>query len=566
MKSIKEDLEGEIKKKTFDEFLKIEKPIIEKRLSLLGIILGSYSSIGAYNELKNTNEEINKEINKLIDIKDNIILYHRETYKDKIKALIELIKDNQNKKINEYKSGKIKDFIGELEELLSVTIDQVKRVKNNLLFNVIYENMNLGKNETEHFENAVKKLDSFGIELKKDSGITEIYNVKEYKNIFDIIKEKLSTNEKRAQEFIDNLKEYFRIENKDLINDLTILFKIKKYEMDINSIIFFFEFFQKDNPNWNQKLDKKKFENLFSKKENLKENEQESGQENPKENDFEKIKQYLKELKENKIYNYDNIQNYNKLFTCLYDKKEAIDFLFSKIDKNIAYLYDRIQPTDRTISIADIKNTEDCISVFSKMKKQEDNFIIHTYIKNMKEKEISKFENFSRIYSSIIELDIFYDDSENLYDEVKDKIKDKTFNIFQDENDFNLEDLIHIKNKIHIKNENTDKKQEGNSEENQLRLKCDILKSFKNLISNLEVINSFIKVLRSKGSSLPIKISIKTKIINDKLSIEYYLDGKINNFEFIRDFLFKAKNNYISQLNSLYKQKYNLSFFLRKTI
>ena len=563
MKSIKEDLEGEIKKKTFDEFLKIKEPIIKKRLSLLGIILGSYNSIGAYNELKETNKRINEDINKLIDIKDNIIIYHRETYKDKIKALIDLIRDNQNKKINEYKSGKIKDFIRELEGLSGI-IDLVKKVKNNLLFNVIYENINLGRSEEEHFEGAVERLDNFGIELQKDSGITDIYNNKEYKKIFDIIKEKLSTNEKRAKEFIDNLKEYFGIKKQDLINDLTILFKIKKYEMDINSIIFFFEFFQKDNPKWNQKLDKKKFENLFRKKENAKENEQENVQENPKENDFEKIKNYLKELKENGIYNYDNIQNYNKLFTCLYDKKEAIDFLFSKIEKGITHLYDRIQPTDRTISIADIKNTEDCISAFSEMKKAEDNFRIHTYIKNMKEEKISKFENFSRIYSSIIELDIFYDDSENLYDEVKDKIKDKAFNIFQDEDDFNLEDLIHLKNKIHIKNENTNKKQESNSEENQLRLKCDILKSFKNLISNLEIINSFINVLRSKGSSLPIKISIKTKIINDKLSIEYYLDGKKNNFEFIRDFLFNAKNNYIFQINSLYKEKLNLRFLYGK--
>ena len=89
---------------------------------------------------------------------------------------------------------------------------------------------------------------------------------------------------------------------------------------------------------------------------------------------------------------------------------------------------------------------------------------------------------------------------------------------------------------------------------------------FKNLVWNLEIINEYLKALRIKGSSLPIKISIKTKIIDDQLSIEYYLDDKKNIFEFIRNFLFKVKNNYISQLNSLYKQKYNLSFFLRKTI
>ena len=152
--------------------------------------------------------------------------------------------------------------------------------------------------------------------------------------------------------------------------------------------------------------------------------------------------------------------------------------------------------------------------------------------------------------------------SKYLIDEVKDKIKDKVFNIYQEEDDFNLDDLIHLKNKIHIKNENVNKKKVDNSEEMQLKYK--ILICFQNLISNLEIINEHLKVLRTKGSSLPIKISIKTKIINEELSIQYYLDDKENNFEFIRNFLFKAKNNYISQLNSLYKQQLNLRYFYGK--
>ena len=41
MKSIKVDLYGEIKKKTLDEILKIEEPIIKRRLSLPDIILGN---------------------------------------------------------------------------------------------------------------------------------------------------------------------------------------------------------------------------------------------------------------------------------------------------------------------------------------------------------------------------------------------------------------------------------------------------------------------------------------------------------------------------------------------
>ena len=112
----------------------------------------------------------------------------------------------------------------------------------------------------------------------------------------------------------------------------------------------------------------------------------------------------------------------------------------------------------------------------------------------MKETKTSKYENYSGC------------------DEVKDKIN---------EDDFNLEYLIHLKNKIHIKNENTDENQ--TDEEKKFQLKYKILIFFKKLISNLEIINEYIKILRTKGSSLPIKISIKTKIINDQLSIEYYL-------------------------------------------
>jgi len=122
MKSIKVDLDGEIKKKTLDEFLRIEESIIKQRLSLLYILLGNYIK---YNEFKEIKKRIDEDIYKLIDIKDNIIIYHRETYKKEIEKLIELIKDYQNKKINDYKSGKIKEFIIELKKLDEI-VDKVK--------------------------------------------------------------------------------------------------------------------------------------------------------------------------------------------------------------------------------------------------------------------------------------------------------------------------------------------------------------------------------------------------------------------------------------------------------
>jgi len=56
------------------------------------------------------------------------------------------------------------------------------------------------------------------------------------------------------------------------------------------------------------------------------------------------------------------------------------------------------------------------------------------------------------------------------------------------------------------------------------------------------------RILRKKGSSLPIKISIITSIKDYEATIKYYLDGKETEFRNIRDFLFNAKNSYISQI------------------
>ena len=68
---------------------------------------------------------------------------------------------------------------------------------------------------------------------------------------------------------------------KNLMNELTILFKSKKYEVDINSMIFFFNYFETDNKNWNEKLSKE-YENLSKK-------------------DFTEIQKKLLKLKDNKI-------------------------------------------------------------------------------------------------------------------------------------------------------------------------------------------------------------------------------------------------------------------------
>ena len=551
MRDIKLEIEGEIIKQNLETFLNFDKSTIMQRLGLLNLIFEEFNPEKEYKKLQQENQKINMDIGKLINIKDNIIIYHKEFYKDIIRHLIEIIKENENIKIKDYKKKEICDLIVKLR-YLEDTVEEVKNVKDFLFFNVIYENMNLGKDEESHFNDALNKLNDIEKYLKNSTHINGLYN--NYKDIIEIIKEKLINNEEKAKKLIDDMIKYYGIKNKDLIDDLTILFKTKKYEMDINSIIYFFEFFQINNDSWNNKLSKK-YKNL-SKKNNK------------------DIKTYLEELKYNGIYNYKDIENYNKLFTCLFDKKEAIDFLFSKIEQNLNNLYDRIQPTDRIINIKDIEDTEECISEFTQMKKLEDNFKILNYIKSMNEKIISKFENYSKIYSSIIELDRNDDISGNFYEKVFNIIKDAIFDISQDTEKFlyyddvekkyidkiTFEELIHLKNKIFINNEN----EKNDSHEDLLKDKCKILIFFKKNISNLEIINEYMKILRSKGSSLPIKISIKINNKDKEPSIKYYLEDQIHTFEEIKNFLLITKNNYISQLNNMYKKDLNIRFLYGK--
>ena len=151
-------------------------------------------------------------------------------------------------------------------------------------------------------------------------------------------------------------------------------------------------------------------------------------------------------------------------------------------------------------------------------------------------------------------------------------ITEASFSILQDEEKFSyyeqtkkkyvtnlkMEDLILLKNQIHIKNEI------GSNEDDIIKYKCKILLFFKDIISKLEIIISYMNILRRKGSSLPIKIIIKINIKNKESTVEYHLDKYKKDFEEIREFLFDAKNAYILQLDSIYKEKLNLRFLYGK--
>ena len=548
--------------------MKNNEAFIKERLSLINIILPGlgFDPEEKLKTLKREYKEMSTNIKDLIFIKENIVKFYKETYKDLIKDLIDNIKINEKMNIDQYKKGKIGELIRQCEEKrLKEKAEKIEKVKDFLLFNVIYE-MNAGNNEETHFKDAYKKYENIGKLLSKKGDINKLYEGEENKAIINKIRDILCNNEEEAKNFIEKLKKLYIINDDNMIDEITILFNTKKYDLEIKSIIFFFEYFQKDEK-WEKKLSKG-YKNL--------------SQESPQE-----IKKRLNELKKNEneneieIYNYRGKNNYyTKLFTCLYNKKEAIDFIFEKIKQNINidYLEEKIQPTNRTINIEDVIATERCVFHMNKMNDQDNNFDRLKYIKSLPPEEINHFEKYSQIYTYIIELDRIDDTSDNIYEQVIKIIKiDFSLKIDQDSEEFSyylkdqsdpenitMEELIHLKNKIHgdskKEDKNKDNKKGEKLENSKIKSKIQTLEFFKELIINLEIINKYMKVLRTKGSTLPIKIDIKVQMHK----VEYYLGGKESTLKEIKTFLLNVKNKHISQLNAIYKKEVNIRFLYGK--
>ena len=154
--NIKKHIDGDIQKSKLEEFLKNGSILVKKRLSLIKLILEGFNPEEEYVRLKRINSDINENINKLEYIKDDIILFYKDYYREIINRIIEVIKNNQNEKIKEFKEGRIRELILEAGCLMPV-VETINKVKNFLLFNAIYE-LNSGKDEYENFNNAYKIL------------------------------------------------------------------------------------------------------------------------------------------------------------------------------------------------------------------------------------------------------------------------------------------------------------------------------------------------------------------------------------------------------------------------
>ena len=481
--------------------------------------------------------------------------------------MTEIINEIETDPIKEFKIQVKKDKRDELLKLKTISED-INKIKDFLLFKKIFEKSQ-GNNQEDRYNYAKDKLDkiknlftkepstSEKSENKKQplteeplSNIEEIILVK-YKDIFNEIKEELSKKEDSVSDgFIKQMIKICNIQNDKTKKDLNILIKSKKYEIVVKSIKFFFENFG------SKKLILPK--NIELSKMNLKQ-----------------LNTNLKVLKGSNIFDYSTDSYFYKVFTSFYEKKEAIDFLISKIDTNIANLKDKLDPTVKSISIKDIEDSIQCLNHFTLLIKKEDALEIINYIKYLDETHIDKFVSYSKHYPSIIELD--RKNEKDIFEEVYTIVEDAKliFNLDNEYFYYNINDqtfqkdinkLIDLKNKINIQHENSKKKKDEKNEEGKkcdlYHEKCDKLIFFKEIVSNFEAIYDKIKILRKKGYNIPIKIYISIKY--PEISYKFNEEGEEKDFKDIKKYLFTIKNDYEEQLDTIYQNEKHLRFLYGK--
>ena len=587
LNEINEELErGKITKRDLERFLnikKVQKNVIngtkkekelknmnaiendksdkypKQKLGLIALIMigKNYDPKEKYLEYKNIIDGINQKVENLILIKDSLMIFHRNKYINDIREIAKILDETENKPIVNFKEDKWIKSIDELYNRHKDLCKKINEVKDFLLFQKIFDNAQ-GKDQEARFNDAYNKLGDLKILFGKNpENIEVIFNAKPFEKIFKDIKEELGRkDEKKSDEFLEQMKKNFNIMNEKVIKDLKMLINSKKYEMIVKSIDYFF---------WN----------FLNKDLNLPE-ESKKLSEQP----LDKLNSFLLELNKKKYYDYESNNIYYRVFTSIYEKKEAMDFLIRKIneapepkyfenlnDKKLQKKFEKLSeklqnnldPTNRSITIDDIDDTIDCLKHVNLLLDKKIPDIIK-YLSSLDEPEIKKFESFSKKYASIIALDM--KSGGDSFKEVYDIIENATLLFHLDSEDIkingdrkkNIDELIKLGNKINIQYQGEKK------EKNIFELKCDKLLFFKDIVSKIEIIYDKIDILRIKGYNIPIEINIEIKYPN----VTYNLYGKPKDFNYIAEYLFKIKNDYETQLSTIYESNKYLRFLYGK--
>ena len=221
LENVYRDIEGNITKKTLDEFLLNENSVIIRKLEIIKLINEDFNPNVEFELLKNKNIEINNGIKKLQYIRDNIIIYHKNGYEDIIKKLENIFKAYSKLNIEE-NIRKLNELMKECEKL-EMLVDKINKVKNFLLFRVIFE-MGTKINEVSNFNYACDKLEEIGRQLKENKDINQLYESN--KEIINKIIYNLNDNKERIQKFINDMIKYYNISDKIIIDKLTLFFNL----------------------------------------------------------------------------------------------------------------------------------------------------------------------------------------------------------------------------------------------------------------------------------------------------------------------------------------------------
>ena len=380
----KDNNEGEEKNENELLEIKTDKVIKEdnetmilQKLRLINIVINDYNPKKKYDELIQTIRDIDGIISQLNSIKNTLIIFHRNKYHKEITKIEDITNNSEDKAIELFRNQKMTDDITNLFKLKPIC-EAINEIKELLLFKKVYE-YTQGKNTEERFNNTLDKLYSIKytyIDNPHDLGII----FKDLENVFENIKEELiKQEESKVDVYLKEMIDFFHIDDISEQKNLKIIIKSKKYEVIIKSMKFFFDNFAK------KRLSLPKYIELSTMK-------------------LKDLIKTLKKLKEDNIFDYESKGNYYKVYTSLYEKKEAIEFLLNKIDTNLNDLKAKFDPSIKIISIKDIDDANVCLNLFKSFINNKIPDIIR-YIQNLDEGTIQKFVNYSNHYISIIELD-----------------------------------------------------------------------------------------------------------------------------------------------------------------
>ena len=401
-----------IKISEFESFLNIEKEKIYERLNLIDdnpeILLDKFIS---------KLDKINKEIEDF-RIKKDILSYYHKKFVENQKEF-EIISCFKETNLNS-----ISENIEKIKKILypkNGVIEKVKLVKDSILFNMIYREVekNGGKNEDKIFNDSLKILDNTINIIKLPEEIESDFRKKFFSNF--------KNNEQLKKEII-TLGKYYKIEKTDvefIIDKINIIENIQQYIKNVENIIFFLD-----------KIEVKKtdfYKNLKDIINSLKllDNDKEK-------NRYNEMKKHLDFLKKENIFDYkaenDNLVFFRYLSNITY---ENIKYLLEKDVNTAKILEEKLDPMETTLTSDDLMFFVGCIKFIKSLNipNSTDKVVFDEIQKKIKEDKSTSiliaFKNYSNSVKSIKELENYSDEDNSILNQIKNNINTGVYSFYK---------------------------------------------------------------------------------------------------------------------------------------